>query len=177
VSAKLQNVYAQLSPAMRIVPAAPSAASTKWNIARSAGNSYALYAGEEVMTERDSLWKPEVEVIRKAMMERFSDKLSMEEIADFAYSLAEHAKEQTAPDEFHIALCQACELLNQGDSMRAHLIIRQALSEAEASQSTPDKCPNCGSTDKATRFTSHFAGVPIQDCQDEWHAATPKGSK
>ena len=48
------------------------------------------------MTERDSLWKPEVEVIRKAMMERFSDKLSMEEIADFAYSLAEHAKEQSA---------------------------------------------------------------------------------
>ena len=48
---------------------------------------------------------------------------------------------------------------------------------AEATQSTPDKCPTCGSTDKSTRFTSHFAGVPIQDCQDEWHASTPKGSK
>jgi len=49
-------------------------------------------------------------------------------------------KEQSAPDQLHIALCQACELLNQGDSMRAHLIIRQALSEAEAAQSVLCEC-------------------------------------
>jgi mono/diheme cytochrome c family protein len=33
-------------------------------------------------------WTPEVEIIRKAMMERFADKLSMEEIAEFAYTLS-----------------------------------------------------------------------------------------
>jgi hypothetical protein len=42
----------------------------------------------------DKPWNPEVERIRKAMMERFSDKLSMEEIAEFAYSVA---VECTAP--------------------------------------------------------------------------------
>jgi hypothetical protein len=36
----------------------------------------------------DKPWNPEVERIRKSMMERFSDKLSMEEIAEFAYSFA-----------------------------------------------------------------------------------------
>jgi len=39
-----------------------------------------------MQTESEALtWTPEVERLRKAMMERFSDKLTMEEIAEFAY--------------------------------------------------------------------------------------------
>ena len=67
------------------------------------------------------------------------------------------------------------------DDTKAAMLIRedkiQKVIRLAKGQSTPDKCPTCGSTDKSTRFTSHFAGVPIQDCQDEWHASTPKGSK
>lgn len=42
-------------------------------------------------------WTPLAESIRREMLARFSDKLSMEEIASCAYAAASFAREQTAP--------------------------------------------------------------------------------
>ena len=39
-------------------------------------------------------------------------------------------------EAYHVALCQACECMNQGDFLGAHTIIREALAETREQKAT-----------------------------------------
>jgi rubrerythrin len=136
-------------------------------------------AAKSVPTERDSVQPPPwietaIDEFAEWLYSIRCARIYSSERLKLAQIIAEHAKEQSAstrrvgPLQITEVRCPQCDEI---------FPVRVDLGPIEAAQSTPDKCPQCGSTDKAIRFTSHFAGVPIQDCQDEWHAATPKGSK
>lgn len=63
-------------------------------------------------------------------------RLTAEELGKWMNIANQNALEREAwaarYDKLHIALCQACELLNRGNSITAHNIIREVLdSEAE----------------------------------------------
>ena len=57
-------------------------------------------------------------------------------------------------------------------------VISQALREYDAKLAAPEcvsaptseTCPTCGSKDPKVRFVAHFAGMPVEECRDEFHA-------
>ena len=58
-------------------------------------------------------------------------KLTVEELGKWMNIANQNALEREAwadrYDKLHIALCQACELLNHGDQFAAHNVIRECL--------------------------------------------------
>ena len=70
-------------------------------------------------------------------------KLTPEELGKWMNIANQNALEREAwaerYDRLHVALCQACELLNRGDSVTAHNIIRERLDAeyVEAKENAP----------------------------------------
>jgi hypothetical protein len=82
----------------------------------------------------DKPWNPEVERIRKAMMERFSDKLSMEEIAEFAYSVAVECTAPAPQPDFPAILERERTLVAEGvTNVKKAIKCREWLTEGRGS--------------------------------------------
>jgi hypothetical protein len=104
----------------------------------------------------DKPWNPEVERIRKAMMERFSDKLSMEEIAEFAYSVAvECTAPAPQPAWFDHDWISKARQIKEGktDLHRADLL--KSIAEAYAAAATPQVTPEL----EPGKFLNTFCGI------------------